>query len=66
MSKSTILRAILMAPLLAVTLGGFAGCSKVQEPWDKTGYFKQDRERSSALDSELRQRALDQADRTYG
>jgi hypothetical protein len=66
MNKSGIVRTALLASILGIVAGGFAGCSGVEEPWDKTGHFKQDRERSSALDSELRQRALEQADRTYG
>lgn len=51
--------------LLALAGGGLAGCSRISEPWDPTGYFKQDRERSPALTKALRQRALLQDDRTH-
>lgn len=60
------LRAIARLVLLAALLGAAAGCSRIHEPWDQTGYFKQERERTPALDNELRQRAREQSDRTLG
>jgi hypothetical protein len=66
MIESKLIRIALIASLLGAALGGFAGCSRVQEPWDRTGHFEKDRARTEAQNTELRQRAREQADRTYG
>ncbi len=52
--------------VLAIVAGITAGCHRVSEPWDSTGYFKQDRERAAAREAQLRQRANLQRDRTFG
>ena len=59
-------KSIALVALAALLAGALAGCERIGEPWDRTGYFEQERKRSEALDSELRQRARQQADRTYG
>ncbi len=66
MVESRIVRIALIASLVGVVLAGFTGCSRIQEPWDRTGHFEKDRARTEAQNTELRQRALEQADRTYG
>jgi hypothetical protein len=58
-------KALIHVLLFLLAAGGLAGCSRISEPWDQTGFFKQDRERSPALAKELRQRVLLQRDRTH-
>lgn len=51
----TKLVGLLFAAVAAMIL---VGCSRIQEPWDSTDYFKQDRARSEAQEKELRERAM--------
>lgn len=51
----TKLAGVFFAAVTAMILGG---CSRVQEPWDSTGYFKEERARSAAQEKALRERAL--------
>jgi hypothetical protein len=61
----TINRAVLM--IIAAAAMTLAGCARVHEPWDSTGYFKQWRTRSAAQEKLLRERALqDETDRHMG
>jgi hypothetical protein len=46
---------LLLATMTAMTL---AGCSQVQEPWDNTDYFKQERVRSVEQQKALQERAM--------
>jgi hypothetical protein len=55
---------LLLATMTAMTL---AGCSQVQEPWDNTGYFEQERVRSVEQQKALQERAIHgETDREMG
>lgn len=60
------LRSIRLACALLVLAGALGGCGQAQDPWDRSGYFKQQRTRTEAQSAELRQRAQRQQDRTLG
>jgi hypothetical protein len=60
-SRTAIIRVL----LLGLAAGSLTACHPVSEPWDSTGFFKQDRQRSPALAKELRERVLLQQDRTH-
>ena len=62
-SSSRVVRGAALAAAGLALLAG--GCGHVAEPWDKTGFFRQDRQRSPAREAELRERARLQADRTH-
>ena len=47
-------RLILTALVLGLVL--VSGCAKVNEPWDNTGYFKDERARSAAQQQALQHR----------
>jgi len=47
-------RLILTPLVLGLVIVG--GCAKVSEPWDKTGYFKEERARSAEQQQALRHR----------
>lgn len=60
----TILVSLILAVVAVMTL---AGCSRVQEPWDTTGFFKNDRAVPAELNRTLRERAEQgQTDRHTG
>lgn len=40
---------VIGAVLAAVVVVGLGGCSPVSEPWDSTGYFKEERASSEEL-----------------
>lgn len=57
----------LVALFLAIPVITMVSCSRVQEPWDNTSYFKQERARSVAQERELQERLLHgQIDREPG
>lgn len=45
------------AIVVAATVMVLSGCEQIHEPWDKTGYFEQDRQRSGQLQEQLQHRA---------
>lgn len=47
---------VIGAVLAAVVVVGLGGCSPVSEPWDSTGYFKEERASSEELQNQLRHR----------
>ncbi len=42
--------------ILALSVVSVNGCAKVSEPWDKTGYFKEERTRSAEQRQALQHR----------
>jgi hypothetical protein len=42
--------------ILALGVVFVSGCAKVSEPWDKTGYFKEERSRSAEQQERLQHR----------
>jgi hypothetical protein len=62
------MRTLLVSLILTVaTAMALAGCSPVQEPWDSTGHFKNDRAVPAELNKALRERAEHgQTDRHMG
>lgn len=65
--KSVMHRSVIGLFLTAIAVVVVAGCSPVQDPWDNTGHFKQERTRSVELGKTLRERALHgQIDRRTG
>jgi hypothetical protein len=47
---------ILRVAMLVIGLVFVSGCAKVSEPWDKTGYFKEERSRSAEQQERLQHR----------
>lgn len=61
------MRTKFVALFLALPVIAMVSCSRVQEPWDNTGYFKQERARAVTQERELQERLLHgQMDREPG